>query len=98
MSHLLPSRGRAGLVLSMTIERELTPDDFIAAALRPAEKGAGPILNRIRAAHHQAPRLVAEGRPDVEVAYLTDYTAQRIRDLKVDPAFAELVAYYHDQI
>ena len=98
MSSMLPARGRSGLVLTMTTVRRLTPQDFIDAQLRPGTKMAAPIIQKLRTIHHRTAILVAEGRPDEEVALLVGYTAQRVRDLKVDPAFSELVVGYKSQI
>lgn len=96
---MLPSRGRPGLTLLMSVERELTPLDL----LRVAQAGTGvrsapPVLKRLRAIHHEAARLLVSGKNCVEVAFLVGYTPQRVRDLQgKDPAFQELVAYYSDQ-
>lgn len=98
MTSMLPSRGRAGIVLTMTTVRRLTPQDFLDAQLKPTTKMAAPIIQKLRTIHHRTAILVAEGRPDEEVALLVGYTAQRVRDLKVDPAFSELVSGYKSQI
>lgn len=96
---MLPSRGRPGLTLLMSVERELTPLDL----LRVATEGSGlrsapPVLKRLRAIHHEAARLLVSGKDCVEVAFAIGYTPQRIRDLQgKDPAFQELLAYYGDQ-
>ncbi len=98
MTSMLPARGRTGQVLTMTTTRRLTAQDFIDAQLRPTTKLAAPIIQRLRTVHHRAAILVAEGRSDEEIALLVGYTAQRVRDLKVDPAFSELVVGYKAQI
>ena len=97
MVSMLPARGRSGLILTMTVVRRLTAQDFIDAQMKPSGKVAAPIIQRLRTIHHRAAILVAEGRPDIEVATLCGYTPQRVRDLKVDPAFSELVVGYQEQ-
>lgn len=94
----LPSRGRAGAVLFMSVVRKLTPQDFLNAQLKPARKLAAPVIQKLRTSHHKAAILVAEGRSNIEVAQLTGYTPQRISDMQVDPAFSELVIGYKKQI
>ena len=42
--------------------------------------------------------MVAEGKLDIHVADALGYTPARVRQLKQDPSFRELVAYYTDQI
>jgi len=54
-------------------------------------------LARISAPHHMLARFIAEGKPDPEVSAVTGYSLGRIRALKLDPAFAELVAHYEEQ-
>lgn len=96
----LPILGRTvALPLTFSVERQLGAEEILALAsgeVQP-ELSAPPPLQRIRAVHHHAARLLAEGKNAVETAAAVGRTPQRIRDLEKDPAFAELVAYYMDQ-
>jgi hypothetical protein len=93
--NLIPARGRStAAALLLEVVRPLTAQDIVEAATLPALKSGPPPLKTIRAVHQKAARLVASGRSDLEVAVAVGRTPQRIRDLKVDPAFAELVALY----
>lgn len=95
MSSLLPARGRAGALIMMSVDRELNASDFANAAANPGDHISPAVVQKLHARHHRAARLLAEGRTVSEVSVLTDYTAQRISDLKNnDPAFQELVARY----
>lgn len=95
----IPARqGRIALPIVMSVERELTDADIHRLVTQPIERSAAPPLQRLRAPHHAAARLVAAGKSAVEVGILVGRTPQRINDLKNDPAFKELVAYYADQI
>lgn len=102
-SDSLPRRGRPsrGLGIAFEVERELTALDLTTLASAPREEAPrqspAPPLQRITARHHHTARLVAAGVPAVEVALVVGLTAQRVRDLQLDPAFQELVAYYFSQ-
>lgn len=96
----LPSRGRPGLTLMMITERQLTVNDLFEIQLTDDDNRiASPVLKRLRASHHTAARLIAEGRTAIEVAHIVNRTPQNIRDLaRNDPAFRDLVSYYHNQL
>lgn len=53
-----------------------------------------PQLKAIRNTHHRAAQLLAMGMDETKVARLCNYSIYRISNLKADPAFAELLAYY----
>lgn len=96
---LLPARGAVrGLPLIFEIERELTAADILSLAVDGAERVAPPALQQIRAVHHEIARYCARGMPDVEVALRVGRTAQRIRDLRLDPAFKNLVSVYEASV
>lgn len=98
MTGILPSRGRPGVTLLMSVRRQLTEDDLIDMATDPGPKVAPPIIQKLRASHHNAARLLAQGKSVKEVAALVGRTPQRISDLSTkDPAFMNLVTYYHEQ-
>jgi hypothetical protein len=95
----LPSRGRPGVTLLMSVERELTSGDILKLATEPRERIGVPVLKKLRSIHHTAARMLAAGRSIEDTAIATGYTAQRIGDLdRQDPAFQHLKAYYQDQI
>lgn len=74
-------------------------DIFEAQLIDDGNRVAAPVLQRLRASHHTAARLVAEGRNAIEVAQIVNRTPQNIRDLaRNDPAFRDLVSYYHAQL
>src|SRR5215469_2745692 len=97
MPDILPSRGRPGMTLLMTVRRELTHEDVMRLATQGKAKVAAPMIQRLRASHHRAAREIAQGKDANEVATLVGRTPQRIRDLMKDPAFTNLVTYYHEQ-
>lgn len=93
---LPPRRGAIAQPVSMELVRELTADD-----LARLPTGLPLALNPIkwaREVHHRQAQLVAEGRKDIEIAAIVGCTAERIHQLKNDPTFQHLVAYYGDQV
>lgn len=95
---LVPTRGRPGVTLVMSVARQLTHEDIMRLALEPKAKVGPPVLQKLRASHHRAALELARGKPATEVAALVGRTPQRIRDLMKDPAFQNLMVYYQDQI
>jgi hypothetical protein len=96
---MLPKRGRPGVVLMMSLERELTSEDlFRLTTMNDHSLTAPPVIQRLREVHHAAARGIARGDSVREVAIMVNRTPQRISDLLQDPAFKELVAYYKTQI
>lgn len=93
-----PARGnrRRAAELEITIIRPLTEDDLPKLqSPDPLSSTAIPIQS-LRASHHNLAQLLAQGRPDSEVALLTGYSPSRISILKSDPTFAELLSSYKD--
>lgn len=89
---LRSKRGRAPTML-----REIQAEDLPRLQAAPkAVLQKGP-LARVRTTHHLAAREIASGKDLVEVSYITGYTTQRLVQLKNDPAFQELLAYYGSQ-
>lgn len=91
-------RGRRG-ASAPSFLREILPEDL--SQILFGQKSQNPAvrpLAKVRNTHHQAARLLAEGRSVVETAEITGYTPQRISDLKNDPTFQNLVAHYRDQV
>jgi len=96
---MIPSRGRPGLTLLMSIQRELTAVDLIRLSTSPRTHVGAPVLQRLKANHHAAARLIASGLSAVEVAHQVGLTPQRVRDLeRDDPAFKDLVENYYRQM
>ena len=93
---LIPSRGAVAEPLAMEVVRELVPEDL--RQLAGAPKVGVPVLQRLRATHHRQAALMAEGKSITEVAMIVGCTTARLVQLQNDPAFAELVHYYQDQI
>jgi hypothetical protein len=58
---------------------------------------AVPSIQTMRHRHHSAARLIAEGRPSVEIMSITGYSGSRLSVLKQSPDFQELVASYRAQ-
>lgn len=68
-------------------------------ALLGEEKGSRPPpLKRIRDRHHAVARLLAAGKKPGEVAAITGYDLSRISILQNDPAFAELLSFYREDV
>lgn len=81
--------------MPLEIVRPLTPGDL----QEPKSKGVTtPAVQKIRLSHHLIARLVAEGKKGVEIAAITGYSQSRVSLLQKDPAFAELVGYYAQQV
>ena len=97
---MLPSRGRPGLSLMMTVERELTVVDLVALSTGEiaAPVQGPPTIQKLRASHHAVAIALAAGRSVQETAYMVGYTPQRVSDLQSrDPTFQNLLAYYRNQ-
>lgn len=92
----LPARGAAAQPLRLEVIRPLIAEDLARA--HEAPKSGPPPLQKLRAIHHRQAQLLAGGKTVSEVAAIVGTTPQRIVQLKNDPSFAELVAYYQDQI
>jgi len=72
--------------------RELTIEDLGLVAT--TKVNSTQVLKRLRASHHQAARLLAQGCRPGEVSALTGFCLSRISVLQSDPTFADLVKYY----
>lgn len=96
-AHLLPPGVSSGPVRPLFIEpsRELTEADLVAFSRAPTQ-AIFPIKH-VRAIHHRQAQLVALGRADNEVAAVCGTSSARVRSLRTNPAFADLVAYYAEQ-
>lgn len=93
----LPRGRRGGVATPPTILREIKEDDLPGILARPAPPPGDSPIKRLRNTHHLAARCLAEGRALVETAEITGYTPARLGQLKNDPTFQELLAYYKGQ-
>jgi hypothetical protein len=96
MPDILPSRGAVAEPLTLSVIRELTPQDMLR--LNEAPKVGVPMIQRLRATHHRQAQLLAAGHSVTEVAAIVGCTTARLTQLQNDSTFTELVAYYNDQI
>jgi len=87
-------RGRLPTPIAFVCDRELTQSDIIRLLTEERKKTSMPMVQKLTIAHHTAARLVAEGFSDIDVGIQCGRTAVRIRQLRDDPSFMELVAYY----
>ncbi len=92
-----PARGRRPAPLSAVVSRPLTGEDVLN--LGTADWGsAPPSIQKLKHSHHNLARLLAQGLPGSEVSLITGYSPSRISILQHDPAFAELMVYYVEQV
>lgn len=96
-AYLQPAGHSSGAIKPLFIEigRELGPDDL--KLLENSPKIQIFPIKQVRAIHHRQAQLVALGRPDNEVAAIVGTSVGRVRELRTNPAFADLVAYYQEQ-
>lgn len=89
------NRGRQAS-FQMTYIRDLVDEDVPGILNPPKYLSAGPVpsIQRMRQRHHSAARLMAEGRPTVEIMQITGYSNSRLSILKQSPDFAELIQSY----
>lgn len=88
--------GRAAAPPEAEVLRALTESDLM---LLGAEKGSKPSpLKRLRDRHHALARLLASGKSEWECSAILGYDRSRISILKGDPAFAELLEFYRENV
>lgn len=80
----------------------ITAED-IAAMKRHMDSGASlgvqPVnIKALRHTHHRLAQLLAVGVDETVAARLCNYSVSRVSILKADPAFAELMAHYTDEV
>lgn len=80
---------------SILSKRPLTQADLSALEREPV---SGNKVKKLRASHHRIALLLAAGYRDVQVAEMVGYSPGRIGQLKVDPAFVDLMSYYQNEI
>lgn len=87
------TKGRQPAPLLADVTRELGSEDLLMLQHGRASKPQP--IKQIRDAHHRLARLLAQGFKDVEVSQITGFSQSRISILKQDPAFRELLDFYH---
>jgi len=90
MANLLPKDE-----LVMTSLGPVTEED--APEIKNRVRGQSNGLQKVRAVHHQAARMLAAGARPAEVARTTGMHPNRLYILQDDPAFAGLVEHYAEQ-
>lgn len=80
---------------SILEKRPLTAADLAGLEREPV---AGNKVKKLRGSHHRIALLLAAGYRDGEVADMVGYSTTRIAQLKHDPAFADLMAYYQNEV
>lgn len=80
---------------SILSKRPLTPADLGALERAPVD---GRMVKKLRGSHHRIALLLAAGYKDNQVAEMVAYSPGRIGQLKADPAFIDLMAYYQNEV
>lgn len=89
---------RPEIPVEIEVVRTLTPDDLPAIQAPPPVLGPVQLVHQLRASHHRLAELLAKGQLDqTEISLVTGYSQGYISNIKRDPAFAELMAYYATQ-
>lgn len=90
------TKGRATKPVTANVVRELDTADI---ALLSTEKGSKPPpLKRISERHHSLARCLAGGMSVGDAAITCGYDISRVSILQADPAFAELLAFYREDV
>jgi hypothetical protein len=91
-------RGRTTATpLTLTYVRDLTEADLALLAGGARAVSVRERIESLTHRHHLAARMIADGMKLSDVAYATAYSATTIANLRKDPAFRDLLAYYHGQ-
>ena len=78
----------------MALDLEIAGPVRVLDAPDPAA-GKTPTLRRLRDSHHAVAKLLARGMTPLQVSLQTGYAPSRISTLQNDPAFRELLTFYH---
>lgn len=78
--------------LTFAVDRPLTMEDI---GDRKLTTNSTP-LKRITDRHHALARAIASGTPLIDVSVIFSMSYERVKQLKEDPSFRELVNYYHN--
>lgn len=80
----------------------LGPEDIVALQAHVASggnMGIKPVdIKALRNTHHRLAQMLAVGVDETVAAKLCNYSISRVSILKADPAFAELLAHYADDV
>jgi hypothetical protein len=82
---------------SITSVRPLTEGDARRSCATGAALVPQKTIKSMRQSHHRAAQMIAAGASNGAVSRFTAYTPGHISDLRSDPAFQELVAYYQTE-
>lgn len=91
-----PGRGRRPAPHAFHMTRLLTEADL--AKMWDGGTQQFSRLKALRYSHHLLAKAVASGKSLMECSRITGHTVARISDIKNDPAFQDLVAYYADEL
>ena len=93
-----PARGRKPASIASSFLRDLAPEDILDLSGEICWESETPSIQKLKHSHHNLARLMAQGLPGSELSLITGFSPSRISILKHDPAFAELVVYYAEQV
>lgn len=86
--------GKRAAALRFAYDRELTVEDFLAAASNEVVQHYQP-NKKLKQRHHLLARVLAQGVSNEEASIITGYDPQYIAAMKGgDPAFQNLLAFY----
>lgn len=89
------SRGRKPVQMHASVARTLTVEDLQELAAGGASVPV-PTVKELQASHHKLAQVLASGARNAEASIVTGYSTGRIVQLKDDPQFQELLAYYKE--
>jgi hypothetical protein len=89
--------GKPRAALQTALVRELTESDLgvLVEGPGPSPDGAA-VVRAIRSSHHKLAQALAMGHSEQEASLLTGYSSSWISQMKGDPAFKSLMAYYRE--
>lgn len=88
-------RGRLARPRDISNVREITREDL---ALLYEKRTNVVTIAQIRDSHHRVARMCAMGARDAEIAETCGYSITRVRTLRADPSFKQLIAEYRDLV
>lgn len=98
LGSMAPPRGKLRKPIEYVVLRELNERDFALLQAPPKLGVTTAEVQRMTNRHHSLARLLAEGRSAVECCAITGHSQSRVSILQDDPAFAELIAFYKQQL
>lgn len=88
-------RGKLARIPKVLSVRPLTREDMAQLKQPRSPQGRPKVL---REAHHRLARLVAAGLRNEDILSRTGYSYTRLKTLRDDPSFQELVAAYREKV